>query len=71
MQEYGNSYPSELTSEEWNQILLEISEGMKLYLNEDDWIELWTDDREEYEKIKSKIDNALSLVEKWFYTLWD
>ena len=71
MQKYGSSYPSELTPEEWRQILSEISEGMKLYLNEDDWIELWIDDKEEYEKIKSKIDNALSLVEKWFYTLWD
>jgi hypothetical protein len=57
--EKKDSYPSELTSEKWNEILDQMIEGFAYYLK----------DKYEYTN-HEKIDNALELFAKWFHHLW-
>lgn len=71
MIDYGMSYPPECTPEEWKKILEQINEGMKLYLEHDEWILDYTDNRAKYDEKKEKVDKAIELVKEWFYTLWD
>ncbi|MBQ9160872.1 MAG: hypothetical protein IJ122_06075 [Methanobrevibacter sp.] len=70
MIEFGCSYPPECTPEEWKEILQQINEGMKIYL-EDKWFFDFIDNKKAYEEKKQKVDKALELIKEWFYTLWD
>lgn len=70
MIECGYSYPPECTPEEWKEILRQINEGMKIYLEDKLFFE-FIDNKQTYEENKQKVDKALELIKEWFYTLWD
>lgn len=59
----GHGYPSDLTPEEWNNVLFRISEGFHLYGNKDGW--LMNDDE------KARVEDALDHFRERFYSLWD
>ena len=60
-------YPANMTSEQWDNILNQILEAFKLYMDEDAFFNLT---QEERDKRGKKIDKGLKLFAKHFSGLW-
>lgn len=58
-------HPGQITFQEWKSILEQMIEGFELYPNHFHWTE------EESDTNWKKVDKALSLFHKWFFTLWN
>jgi hypothetical protein len=61
-----HGYPPSLTPEEWERILLEISNGFEEYLKLQD-----SDNYDNTEITKEKLNKSLELLQKYFTDLWD
>ena len=57
-------HPGSLAEKEWQDILSQMIEGFELYPNHFHW------DPEEQETNWKKVDKAMSLFHKYFFSLW-
>lgn len=64
MREISHGHPTEITMEEWDQILKEIVDGMEAALVALDKYDFDVDGKE-------KFDLAFTHLHKWWFSLWD
>lgn len=73
LQEVKHGYPSNITQEEWDDILNKIIRAFEIVLIEDDFyghgnVDEWQEHRKIYDKKKKE---GLELFAKYFDNLWD
>ena len=66
LKENKSGYPSDMTEEDWDQILGKISNGFGRLLEFSEDPELWDD-----KKVMAEIEEGKQLLVKYFESLWD